>query len=412
MRVDARRATRLIALAAALGLLARLAFGLIYWVDKPLTHDEREYLSLALSLQNGRGFVYAEADQPGTGPRFGRAPGYPLFLAAIGAATGHAESTPPRVKVAQSILGGLIVWIIGLLAIRAGGPGPGVAAAGLAAVYPPFVWMPAYVLSETLYSLAALSTALALQAAVDRAVAHDIREAGPLALLAGGLAGSAVLIRPGMLFFLPLAAIWLIARRRRVLVVALLASAIAVIAPWTVRNLGEHGRLVLVSTTGGVNFWIGNHPLARGEGDMAANPDIKRAELEFRRAHPGLTADELEPLYYRDALDHIAQRPGWWLGLLARKAFHTILPFGPSHAVHSTRYRVASAASYLAVLPFAVAGGRRLWSSARRPAALFLLAASAMLSCLVFFPQERYRIPEIDPTLIVCAGALAGRVRP
>ena len=59
-----------------------------------------------------------------------------------------------------------------------------------------------------------------------------------------------------------------------------------------------------------MTFWTGNHPLARGEGDLAANPEIKQAELEFRRAHPGLTAEALEPLYYRDALGYIARAPG------------------------------------------------------------------------------------------------------
>jgi hypothetical protein len=31
--------------------------------------------------------------------------------------------------------------------------------------------------------------------------------------------------------------------------------------------------------------------------------------------------------------------------------------------------------------------------------------------CLVFFPQERFRIPVIDPALLVSAAALAGRPR-
>jgi hypothetical protein len=34
------------------------------------------------------------------------------------------------------------------------------------------------------------------------------------------------------------------------------------------------------------------------------------------------------------------------------------------------------------------------------------MAASAIAVCLVFFPQERFRIPTIDPTLLICAGAL------
>jgi hypothetical protein len=36
---------------------------------------------------------------------------------------------------------------------------------------------------------------------------------------------------------------------------------------------------------------------------------------------------------------------------------------------------------------------------------LFLLAGSAILVCLVFFPQERFRVPVIDPVLIICAAA-------
>ena len=69
---------------------------------------------------------------------------------------------------------------------------------------------------------------------------------------------------------------------------------------------------------------------------------------------------------------------------------------------------MASVAPYLLVLPFALAGARRLWQSPRRPVSLLLLGASSMLVGLVFFPQERFRMPVIDPVLIVSAAALAG----
>ena len=36
---------RLVALAVVAGFVTRAAFGLVYWNDKPLTHDEREYLA-------------------------------------------------------------------------------------------------------------------------------------------------------------------------------------------------------------------------------------------------------------------------------------------------------------------------------------------------------------------------------
>ena len=55
--MDRARSRRLILAAAVLGLILRLAFGFFYWTDKPLTHDEREYLTLAQSLAEGRGFT-------------------------------------------------------------------------------------------------------------------------------------------------------------------------------------------------------------------------------------------------------------------------------------------------------------------------------------------------------------------
>lgn len=410
MPMDAARARRLVGLAALAGLILRAGFGLLYWVDKPLTHDEREYLALAGSLAEGRGFAYPEDHDTGTAQQFGRAPAYPLFLTMIGAGGAGSETSPARVKIAQSVVGAVGVWLIGLIAHRAAGPRAGVIAASVAAVYPPLVWICAYVLSEALYSTLALATALLLDRAMDRASdARAARAGGALTLVAGLVAGIAVLTRPAMLFFLPLAVLWLVTRRRTVLALAFGVATVAVVAPWTMRNVRVYDRFVLIASEGGVTFWTGNHPLAIGEGDLAANPEIKRAELAFRAARPGLTAEELEPLYYREALAYILDHPGWWLGLVARKAFYTVVPIGPSYTLHSTRYLTATLVSYGAVLLFGLAGFGAIWRSRRRPVALLWLAGSTVLVSLIFFPQERFRIPVLDPTLIVCASAVTRR---
>ena len=104
MTLDNTRARRLILAAAAAALALRLAFGFLYWVDKPLTHDEHEYLALARGVASGLGFVYDDAHESGTAQRFGRAPGYPLFLAALDAGRPVPDSTPGRVKFAQSLV--------------------------------------------------------------------------------------------------------------------------------------------------------------------------------------------------------------------------------------------------------------------------------------------------------------------
>ncbi len=405
------RSRGLIVAAAIIGLAARLAFGFLYWVDKPLTHDEREYLELARNLATGHGFAYdpLPPQPPDEIPpqRFGRAPGYPAFLAAVsfGLVDAHPRSTPAAVKLAQSAVGALGVIVIGVLAARAGGPAAGALAAIGAAVYPPLVWISAYALSEALYSLLALACALLLARAIDATEPHLPGQRQPyFALALGGvLAGIAALVRPVMVLFVALYAAWLLFRRAPVHTAAFVLGAAIVIAPWTLQSSQRAHRFVLIATEGGVTFWTGNHPLASGEGDLAANPQLKSADIELRKRHRHLDADALEPIYYREAFDHIRAEPARWLGLMVRKFVYQWIPVGPSYRLHSTLYAATSIASYAVVLPFGIAGLVWLVRNRRVPVVLLLLAASQVLAGLIFLPQERYRIPVIDPVLLIFA---------
>jgi 4-amino-4-deoxy-L-arabinose transferase-like glycosyltransferase len=393
--------------AVAAGLAARLVFSLGYWVDKPLTHDEREYLLLAQNVASGRGFAYLLPDaSPAPGEHFGRAPAYPLFLAGVmrlagtrPASNAAAEPGPEllrAIRIAQSCLGAALVWLIAWLANRAAGPAAATAAGVLAAGYPPLVWTPAYVFSETLFSVLALGCAALLTL--------DSRRAA-LAAGAGALAGLAVLTRPVMLFSLPLVLLWLCWSRRWRSAALFTIACTLLVAPWTARNVHEYGRFVLVASEGGITFWTGNHPLAVGEGDMAANPDIKRANLALRAAHPEMTPEELERVYYREAAAFIREEPAAWARLMLRKVFYTVVPVGPSYRLHSPLYFGASVLSYLSVLPFALMGLASLRRRGTLPVPLLLLALASILACVVFFPQERFRIPIVDPTLLVSAAA-------
>jgi hypothetical protein len=426
-------ARQVVVAAAVLGVALRLAFSLLYWVGKPLTHDEREYLRLGRSIAAGRGFVddWTPPAEAGTLPpeRFGRAPVYPAFLALATAGgrtlppDGDLTSLPASVKVAQSLLGAVGILLLARIAQAAAGPGAGAAAALIAAVYPPLVWIAGYALSEALYWVLALGAVAALSPLTDRetaaasagGVGPDARRPRPgadgaravlrRALAAGALAGVAALTRPATVVFIAMAAGWLGWRRRWLAAAGIAAAALVVILPWTARNVSTYGRLVLIASEGGVTFWTGNHPLSPGEGDMAANPPIKRANQELRRRHPGLTPEEMEPIYYQEALAYIRAHPLDWIALLGRKVFYTWIPIGPSYTLHSTRYFAATIVSYGLLFGAACMGYRLLRRAAAPPRALWLLAASLLVVCVVFFPQERFRIPVLDPTLIVCAAA-------
>jgi 4-amino-4-deoxy-L-arabinose transferase-like glycosyltransferase len=301
--------------AALLGFAARLAFGLTYWTDQPLTRDESEYLSLARSLAAGRGFVYDAALDAGPYLPFGRAPGYAAFLALVGAGGEVARSVPASVKIAQSLTGAAGVFLVGVLASRVAGAHAARAAALLAALYPPLVWTAAYALSEALFWPLGLAVALLF---------GRVRSRPGAALACGLVCGAAVLVRPALLLFVPLAAAWLIRHRRAAAAGALALGVALVVLPWTVRNYVHHDRFMLVASDGGVTFWTGNHPLATGEGDMAANQAIKLDNQRLRAAYPGLSEEQMEPIYYREALDWIRRHPADWVVLQARKVFYLV----------------------------------------------------------------------------------------
>lgn len=384
---------------ALVGMLARLAFGFVYWTDRPMTRDEHEYLSLARSVAAGHGFVYDDVlTSDGVEP-FGRAPGYPAFLAAIGAGAAPAPSVPAAVKVAQAVVGALGVLMVGLIARRLAGPSAALWAASIAAVYPPLVWIAGYALSEALFWPVGLLAAWLF----DRAVFSPAPTR--LALLCGLALGAGTLIRPALVLFLPLALLFLLARRQLPIFVALVLGLMAVVGPWTVRNYVHHGRLVFVASEGGVTFWTGNHPLAVGDGDMAANIDIKLDNQRLRARYPDVGEEDMEPIYYREALTWVRQHPVDWIALQARKVFYLVVPIGPSYTLHSTRYFVASVVSYLGVLAVVLLTVRHIRHRLGAVAGLWLLAGSAVLVALVFFPQERFRIPIIDPALVILAGA-------
>jgi 4-amino-4-deoxy-L-arabinose transferase-like glycosyltransferase len=393
---------RFLLAAALVGVALRVIFGLAYWTQQPLTRDEQEYLSLARSLAGGHGFTYDDAFGAQSFPPFSRAPGYPAFLAIVGGGTAPASSVPHAVQIAQAVVGGIGVLAVGLFSTRLFGPRAGRAGAVLAAIYPPLVWIAGYALSEAVFWPLGLACAWAY----DRARAASTASLGA-PLICGALCGAGTLVRPSLILFIPLAALALAARRRWTQAAALVLGVCLVVGPWTWRNYDVHHRWMIVAADGGVTFWTGNNPLAVGEGDMAANPAIKHANQVLRAAHPDLTEEQMERVYYREGLVWIASHPVDFLALEMKKLFHTILPTGPSYRLHSARYAVASVVSYGVIALLAMAS---TWCFRSRLAAspgLFWLLLSSWLVCLVFFPQERFRIPIVDPTFIILASGLA-----
>ena len=184
-------------------------------------------------------------------------PLYPYFLAGMNAMFGSVAA----IKVAQALIGSLLIPAVGRVGLKAFGPRTGLVAAAFAAFYPELVWYAAHFWCETLF-LAILWWA------IERTMTASKGSSQGTAALAGVLFGLAVLTRETILYLLPLAAVWLAwgrPGRGRALATTTLATALAVVAPWTVRNWIQFDTFIPVSTGGGLNLYQGNAPLSRGE---------------------------------------------------------------------------------------------------------------------------------------------------
>ena len=392
---------RFVLAAAFVGLAARLAFGLAYWQHEKMNRDEVEYLSLARSLVVGHGYKYDEHVEKGPVEPFGRAPGYPVFLALTGGGRADsAQAVPASVKIAQSVGGAIGVIVIAIAAFRMAGRRPAMAAAAMAALFPPLIWIAGFAYSESVF----WPIGLALGLLVSHMLEQHGAALGRWAFLSGLATGAAVMFRAATSPFVGLLTLWLIWKRQWAALAMVWVGLLIVLTPWTIRNYYHYDRrLVVIASDGGVTFWTGNNPLATGEGDMAANPHLKYANLELKSRHPGLNEEQLEPVYYRESLDWIRSHPLDWLMLMAKKAFYLVVPIGPSYTLHSTRYYITSVLSLLVLVPLACMGLWRLGRRRARLTGMWLLAVAAIATCLVFFPQERFRIPVIDPALILLA---------
>jgi hypothetical protein len=265
------------------------------------------------------------------------------------------------------------------------------------------VWVAGYAYSESVFWTIGLGLAIVMSRTFEAP-----RESSWKWALAGGLIGGlAILVRAATLLYVPLVALWLAYKRQWIALPAFVLGLAIILTPWTVRNFQHYGHFVLVASDGGVTFWTGNNSLATGEGDMAANPHLKLANQALRARHPDLNEEQMEPVYYAEALAWMRAHPLDWIWLMCKKLFYLAVPIGPSYVkAHGVRYYATSVLSLALLVPLAVAGAWRLGTRRARLAGMWLLAASAVATCLIFFPQERFRIPVIDPALILCASGV------
>jgi 4-amino-4-deoxy-L-arabinose transferase-like glycosyltransferase len=348
--------------------------------------DGIEFDALARSMAAGTGY----AIPPGKPTSF-RAPGLPLFLAAIYATAGVNY---PMAKISFCVLGSVGCLLTYLLARELVSDSLARAAGVLSAVYFPNIHSATVFASENLFvPMQALGLWLY--------ILHikDLPRGKRWALAAAGaVLGFSALVRPFALVLLPMMAAILATcslRRWRAVVrdtAIFAATFLATVAPWTVRNYAVHERFVLVATNGGSTFYGGNNTLVSSE---------------FRRLGSWISTTELPGRDLIDATpDEVAHdRMEWALGwhwlrdhqgkipvLLAGKFFRMWLPDLDTPNRSMIAAQVACYTPFLFL--FVVAGvrclrDRRYWLPPWLALHGTLLAT--VLTCLVFWGCPRFR---------------------
>ncbi len=351
-------------------------------------------------------------DQPDphirTQPYF-RPPGYPYFLATVYRVAG---GSPSAARLAQFALGLLNVWLAFWCTRRWFGEIAAWVAAVLAGTYWVFIYYEGELLEPVLLTTLTWLLLMALGKWAEGGKARWLLGAG-LAL------GLCALVRPNALIWFPVAAAWVVWRKRGARAVAVLAAGIAIaILPVTARNYIAGCDVVLISANGGINLLLGQDPEAvanhaSGETGNWSCYDwpalVARASAEAGRP---LKASEASRWFGRKAREHIFNHPRVTVKLLWLK---TLLFWGPREVANNKIEELERAASpvlrrlpvsFSFVLAWSVVGGLLAWRNRRETAPtvvlLLLFIASSFVSFLPFIAAGQYRAP-LTPLLMVLA---------
>jgi hypothetical protein len=447
-----RRSSLLIAAVFALALVVRLAYTFEIR-DLPTLHelvmDAQRYDALAREILD-HGWRPREA--------FYQAPLYPYLLAAVYAATGRSLTA---VRLAQALAGALTAALTALAAGRLwaratgdDGAAPGrrqIAAAAiagvLAALYAPAVFYTPLLL-KTVPALGFESAALVLLLPAPGRGLSPAR-----ALAAGAALGGAALLQESLLLLAPAAALYVVlaggegpaadvagdanrsrrprpGRRTAAAALALLTGAALALAPAALLNYAASGEVLLTSSQGGMNFYIGNAHGATGTyvplSSGSQVPERQRADAQrlaavfaARERGRAVAPGDLDPaavsrLFWREAWREIAADPGAWLRLMLRKLR---LFWNAYELPDAEGFRVYRRESLLlrcdpvvfgTVAPLAAVGllalGRRGRHRRRGALLLALLTGAACAAVVAFFVFGRYRLAAV-PFLLPLAAA-------
>ncbi|MFD3257824.1 ArnT family glycosyltransferase [Paenibacillus lentus] len=375
-------AMTLIVLIIALAAYLRIDF--LVSVNHKVSHDSVHYDEMVRQLlEKG---IYAYKD---TEPNAQVTPGYPLFMAAIYKLVDYQHNDPfPVIRYTQVAMSLITLWLLYAIAKRLGGRNAGIVALLIGAVYPPFVWSNASILTETLATLFFM-VYVYLQLIVFE------KKTLTFAMLSGAAMGLLVLTRPEFLILLfPIYIFYYFWKKdRRTTLKLFLFTVIgtaAVLSPWVIRNMITLNEIVVASTQ--VNpFQAGTYPDKNYDDGLVDRRGKTQMEIAKERLKVGFTEHtwEFTKWYTYGKLKQTYSRMYFGSGHDPLYPVIPILPWNWLNWLH----RGLIFFSLISLVVFA-----RKW---RQPATMLAIILVTMsLVRLAFVPEYRYNYT-VMPFIII-----------
>ncbi len=336
-------------------------------------------------------------------------PLYAYCLGIIYSLFGHSLFA---VRVIQLLMGALTAGLVFATADRIFGRTAGVISGLIMAVYLPAVFFGALLLPTTVILF---RIALGLYFLI---LGIDFRRPWPF-VFAGLALGGAVLGRPNLLvFILVLAVVLLLVKRDAFhwkLIVAFILPVVLTVGFTFVHNMIEEDDPVLISSQGGINFFIGNSPNASGiYYTPIANMD-RPEQLNLigaRAVAESATGESLKPSqvsrwWFVEGLKFIKDHPGSAFALYVRKIrllagdYEVALNYDYYFMRNISFFHRIPIPFYGIIFSLGALGVVASWRKyGYKGMVLVLFAGLYGLSVLLFFVTARYRMPLIFPLII------------
>lgn len=379
-------------------------------------HVEMRTDVLATQLQLDEAFHHRWAGAIASGDWVGREVFFraPLYAYLLGITYGVFGALPEVPRLAQHLLGTVLVLLVYLLARALFGIRAAVAATLLAATYAVMIYFEGRLLFDF-----PLTVFVVLWFVL--AIVYFEKFSWRRAAVLGLLFGCICIMRPTFLALAPVPfglLVWtrLKDHRRRIgLALTVIAAALAPVLVVTIRNAVVGDDAVLIASQGGINFYIGNN--AQADGMSSWFPEAgdvwgDHTQVEYLAEHAvgrQLLPSEVSAYWYAKGWEFVRSSPLAFLRLFVKKVylFWSNIEIANNLSFYwferTSLWLKALPVGFWLVGPLGIAGAFVAWKNrASRPLAIYLL-----LYCLLtalFFVSDRFRLPVL-PVLCIFAGA-------